>query len=87
MWQRPGLYAHSIISKELQIFMKFHQNARKRISSSVNSDLNNTNNDSSTIPSETEVVICGGGVLGAAVAYHLAIAGWGEKTVLFESSR
>lgn len=38
-------------------------------------------------PTEADVVICGGGVMGAAVAYHLAMAGWGERTVLVESCR
>ncbi|XP_059055385.1 pyruvate dehydrogenase phosphatase regulatory subunit, mitochondrial isoform X5 [Achroia grisella] len=38
----------------------------------------------STLPSEAKVVICGGGVMGAAVAYHLAKRGWGEKTILIE---
>lgn len=38
-------------------------------------------------PSETGVVICGGGVMGAAVAYNLAKLGWGPKTVVLEQSR
>ena len=45
-----------------------------------------TTNDE-PLPSKSQVVICGGGVMGAAVAYHLALAGWGEQTVLIESSR
>ncbi|CAH0401761.1 unnamed protein product [Chilo suppressalis] len=36
------------------------------------------------LPSQAKVVICGGGVMGAAVAYHLAERGWGDKTVLIE---
>ncbi|XP_049885226.1 pyruvate dehydrogenase phosphatase regulatory subunit, mitochondrial [Pectinophora gossypiella] len=38
----------------------------------------------STLPSKSKVVICGGGVMGAAVAYHLAKRGWGDKTILIE---
>ncbi|CAG9781689.1 unnamed protein product [Diatraea saccharalis] len=38
----------------------------------------------STLPSKAKVVICGGGVMGAAVAYHLAERGWGDKTVLID---
>lgn len=38
-------------------------------------------------PRRARVVICGGGVMGAAVAYHLALAGWGEHTVIMEQSR
>lgn len=38
----------------------------------------------SALPSKAKVVICGGGVMGAAVAYHLARRGWGDKTLLIE---
>ncbi|CAH1101011.1 unnamed protein product [Psylliodes chrysocephalus] len=38
-------------------------------------------------PKDTRVVICGGGVMGASVAYHLAKLGWGKDTVLIEQSR
>ena len=36
------------------------------------------------LPEEARVVICGGGVLGSAVAYHLCELGWGEHTVILE---
>lgn len=38
-------------------------------------------------PKHARVVICGGGVMGAAVAYHLAKLGWGSDTLLIEQSR
>lgn len=38
-------------------------------------------------PKEAKVVVCGGGVQGAAVAYHLAQMGWGPDTVLVEQGR
>lgn len=41
----------------------------------------------SALPSKARVVICGGGVMGAAVAYHLAKRGWGDKTVLIEKEK
>ena len=31
-----------------------------------------------------QVVICGGGAQGAAIAYRLAEAGWGDKIVMLE---
>lgn len=40
-----------------------------------------------TPPSSARVVVCGGGVMGASVAYHLAKLGWGNETVLVEQSR
>lgn len=41
----------------------------------------------SALPPKAKVVVCGGGVMGAAVAYHLAKKGWGEKTVLIEKEK
>ncbi|XP_066152391.1 pyruvate dehydrogenase phosphatase regulatory subunit, mitochondrial isoform X1 [Euwallacea fornicatus] len=38
-------------------------------------------------PSQAKVVICGGGIMGASVAYHLAKLGWGPQTVLVEQNR
>lgn len=38
-------------------------------------------------PDNAKVVICGGGVMGASVAYHLGKIGWGADTVLVEQSR
>ncbi|XP_073975671.1 pyruvate dehydrogenase phosphatase regulatory subunit, mitochondrial isoform X2 [Rhodnius prolixus] len=43
--------------------------------------------DQDFLPRESTVVICGGGVIGASVAYHLAQLGWGEKTILLEQAR
>lgn len=39
------------------------------------------------LPKEAKVVVCGGGVMGAAVAYHLAELGWGSQTVLIDRGR
>lgn len=41
----------------------------------------------SKLPSSAKVVICGGGVMGASVAYHLAKRGWGDKTILIEKEK
>ncbi|KAK0176323.1 hypothetical protein PV328_000470 [Microctonus aethiopoides] len=38
-------------------------------------------------PKDKQVVICGGGIMGAAVAYHLAALGLGPNTVILESGR
>ena len=38
------------------------------------------------LPKETKVVICGGGVIGCSVAYHLALQGW-KDIVLLEQGR
>lgn len=39
------------------------------------------------LPKEARVVICGGGVMGGAVAYHLSLMGLGPETILVESGR
>ena len=39
------------------------------------------------LPKEAKVVICGGGVMGGAVAYHLSLMGLGPQTVIVESGR
>lgn len=41
----------------------------------------------SALPPKAKVVICGGGMMGAAVAYHLARRGWGENTVVIEKEK
>lgn len=37
-----------------------------------------------TPPKKAKIVICGAGVMGAAVAYHLASSGLGPETVILE---
>ena len=39
-----------------------------------------------SLPSESRVVVCGGGVVGCSVAYHLAKLGWSD-VVLLEQGR
>lgn len=36
------------------------------------------------LPKNCKVAICGGGVMGASVAYHLAQLGWGPQTIVIE---
>lgn len=40
-----------------------------------------------SVPEHARVVICGGGIMGASVAYHLALLGWGKDTVLIEQDK
>lgn len=42
---------------------------------------------SNTLPAKKRVVICGGGIMGAAVAYHLGLRGWADETVVLEKGR
>ncbi|KAF4522257.1 hypothetical protein B566_EDAN011953 [Ephemera danica] len=43
--------------------------------------------NSQPLPKNAKVVICGGGVQGAAVAYQLSKLGWGQDVVLLEQGR
>lgn len=40
-----------------------------------------------SLPSKAKIVICGGGVMGAAVAYHLSKRGWGGDTIVVEKEK
>lgn len=39
------------------------------------------------LPKSCKVAICGGGVMGASVAYHLAQLGWGPQTIVIEQDK
>jgi len=39
------------------------------------------------LPKNCKVAICGGGVMGASVAYHLAQLGWGPHTIVIEQDK
>lgn len=39
------------------------------------------------LPKSCRVAICGGGVMGASVAYHLAQLGWGPHTIVIEQDK
>ena len=41
----------------------------------------------SDLPSRARVVVIGGGIIGASVAYHLGHMGWGSETLLLERDR
>ncbi|KAL1131009.1 hypothetical protein AAG570_012247 [Ranatra chinensis] len=43
--------------------------------------------DLEPVPREARVVVCGGGLVGASVAYHLAEMGWAKETILIEQGK
>lgn len=80
MWQQSRLCCQRFVSKRT-----FHGSRRGFSSTSV--AFSDSDSKTAVPPREAQVVICGGGAIGAAVAYHLALAGLGEETILVESSR
>lgn len=79
-----------VAPKKLEkLFLKQPINRSIQLSSIVNNNDVNNNNSTETIelPRAAQVVICGGGVMGAAVAYHLSLMGLGPETVILESNR
>ena len=70
----------------------FDQTSSQKISispqTSVHTSTVQSSNESngSRFPTNCDVVVCGGGVIGASVAYHLALAGWTD-VVLLEQGR
>lgn len=44
-------------------------------------------NTTGVLPKSCKVAICGGGVMGASVAYHLAQLGWGPQTIVIEQDK
>ncbi|XP_043501503.1 pyruvate dehydrogenase phosphatase regulatory subunit, mitochondrial [Polistes fuscatus] len=83
MWQRSRNVYNKLMTKQRKVIL-FNQKQVRYTSKSTYSTI--TNSDDSP-PKEAQVVICGGGVMGGAVAYHLSLMGLGSETVLVESGR
>ncbi|XP_043463214.1 pyruvate dehydrogenase phosphatase regulatory subunit, mitochondrial isoform X1 [Leptopilina heterotoma] len=80
MWQRTKFLSQLLTVKK----------SKSRWKEGINlaTVMENDNNLEGEIPpKDSQVVICGGGVMGAAVAYHLSLMGLGSQTVIVESSR
>lgn len=50
-----------------------------------NKDLSSSS--SNVLPQKSKVVICGGGLTAAAVAYHLSLRGWADRVVVVEKNK
>ncbi|XP_078040959.1 pyruvate dehydrogenase phosphatase regulatory subunit, mitochondrial [Augochlora pura] len=84
MWQNSKTLCKKYVSKWSNIVFYNHQ--RVRHSSSKSTVITNDDVDD-PLPKDAKVVICGGGVMGGAVAYHLSLMGMGNQTVIIESGR
>lgn len=43
--------------------------------------------NATVLPKSCKVAICGGGAMGASVAYHLAQLGWGPHTIVIDQDK
>lgn len=84
MWRQSKFYSGRSRMKNLNQLLN---NPREITISASNLSPQSKNHVDKVLPKETRVVICGGGVVGAAVAYHLAQMGWGPQTILVEGGR
>ncbi|XP_069700956.1 pyruvate dehydrogenase phosphatase regulatory subunit, mitochondrial isoform X2 [Periplaneta americana] len=73
---------HSLVAKGL-----CRRCSRSQSTAASVSQIQDENSPPVSLPKEARVVVCGGGVMGAAVAYHLAELGWGPQTVLLDKGR
>ncbi|XP_043585152.1 pyruvate dehydrogenase phosphatase regulatory subunit, mitochondrial [Bombus pyrosoma] len=85
MWHHSKLICNKFVTK-WNNFAFYNYNKRIRHSSSKTTVETNEDVDD-PLPKQTKVVICGGGVMGGAVAYHLSLMGLGSQTVIVESGR
>lgn len=84
MWHHSKLVCNKFATKWNNIVF---YNYNKRIRHCSSKSTVETNEDVDPLPKEAKVVICGGGVMGGAVAYHLSLLGLGSQTVIVESGR
>lgn len=80
--------AHS--SKYKQIYLTQQRCIHHSLGNSATAaadSVNQSQYDSNALPKNAKTVICGGGIMGAAVAYHLALQGLGPETVLLEQDK
>lgn len=83
MWKQSKLLYNRCASQKSRVLSRNHKTAE------VVTKLANITSENSeyVLPKEARVVICGGGVMGGAVAYYLSLLGLGPETVLVESGR
>ncbi|XP_076687324.1 pyruvate dehydrogenase phosphatase regulatory subunit, mitochondrial [Andrena cerasifolii] len=84
MWHHSKLYYNKYLTRWSDIVLYNRQKVRHSTSKSTlvtNEDVDDP------LPKEAKVVICGGGVMGGAVAYHLSLMGLGPQTIIVESGR
>jgi len=82
MWQQSKLLYSRCVMQGRNLFN--HHKTAEIATKSINTTLEDAEY---SFPKEARVVICGGGVMGGAVAYHLSLMGLGSQTVLVESGR
>lgn len=83
MWKHSKFFYNGPILKGKNFFPNNHD----KITGVATKSSNVTETIQDVLPKEARVVICGGGVMGGSVAYHLSLLGLGPETVIVESGR
>lgn len=71
------------ITTHNQFDVKFYASAATNYERTTEKSQYGTNK----LPAQAKAVICGGGVMGASIAYHLGVKGLGNQVVLLEQER
>ncbi|XP_043527006.1 pyruvate dehydrogenase phosphatase regulatory subunit, mitochondrial isoform X2 [Frieseomelitta varia] len=85
MWHHCKLVCNKFATKWNNIVFYYYNKRIRHCSSKSTVEPNEDVDD--PLPKEAKVVICGGGVMGGAVAYHLSLLGLGSQTVIVENGR
>lgn len=84
MWHNSKSFCTKYVTKWSNYV--FYNRQRIKYISTKSTLVTNEDVDNS-FPKNAKVVICGGGVMGGAVAYHLSLMGLGSQTIIIESSK
>ena len=77
-----GCYSLDVIQLDAMLTLgTLYKLATRRTGTSLNGVIS-LRRCSSSLPDQSRVVICGGGVIGCSVAYHLTKLGWTDVLVL-----
>ncbi|XP_043248408.1 pyruvate dehydrogenase phosphatase regulatory subunit, mitochondrial [Colletes gigas] len=84
MWHNPKSFCTKYVTKWSNFV--FYNRQRVKHSSTKSTLVSNEDVDD-PLPKDAKVIICGGGAMGGAVAYHLSLMGLGPRTIIIESGR
>ena len=79
---QPITFSHRAVSSALRFTSPACLKARRFSTSEAASGSEAVTASTKSVPDQARVVVCGGGIVGLSVAYHLAERGWTDVVVL-----